>query len=91
MEKTTRTQPKNETFKALKEKLPYGFSRIVFDRLAARGVKTSLRNIQSVANGHNTSRDGEIEKELLKLIDEPQPEKKSDFELEIERKLKIGE
>ncbi len=88
MEKTTRTQPKNETFKALKEKLPYGFSRIVFERLAARGVTASLRNIQSVANGHNQSRDGEIEKELLKLLDEPPTEKKSKFELEVERKLK---
>jgi hypothetical protein len=77
------------TFQKLRKALPTGFSRIVTERLAAKGIKTTARNVQYVANGK--TRNPDIEAELLDLLDNPPPPKekpKSDFEKKVEAKLK---
>lgn len=64
---------KKETIKEFKKALPTGWSRIVTERLAEKGIKTTPRNVQYVANGATSNPD--IEKELLELLTNP-PEKK---------------
>ncbi len=76
------------TFDKLKSALPYGFSRIVAERLAERGISVTTRLVTYVANG--ASRNADIEAELLDLIKNPPAKKekeKSDFEKEIEKVL----
>ena len=77
---------RNETFAALCRALPKGFSNIVVERLAAKGIKTTPRNVQYVANGHTSNPD--IEQELLDVLDE---RIESAFESKVKERLaKLG-
>ncbi|MCF8245525.1 MAG: hypothetical protein K9J37_13625 [Saprospiraceae bacterium] len=75
-------EKEKSTFEQLKEKLPTGFTRIVTERLAEKGIKTSPRNVSYVAAGK--SRNQDIEAELLKLLDE---KIESEFEIAVKEKL----
>lgn len=72
----------NETFAKLCQALPYGYSRIITDRLAERGISTTPRNVQYVANGQTSNPD--IEEEILKLLDE---KIEKHFENEVKKRL----
>lgn len=75
------------TFQRLKEALPHGFSSIVVERLAAKGITITARTVQNVANGKHGNPD--IEAELLDIIANPpvKDKPKSDFELKVEKAL----
>ena len=74
-------------FERLREALPHGFSTIVVERLAAKGIKTTARNVQQVAKG--LYRNSNIEEELLDLVANPpvKEKPKSDFEIKVEEAL----
>jgi hypothetical protein len=67
---------------------PKGYARLVVERLAAKGISTSARNVQYVANFESSNAD--IEAELLELLRNPPPPRsekvkpKSEFQLKVE-------
>ncbi len=82
-----KNEQEKSTFERLKDALPHGFSRIIVDRLSAKGINITQRTVQRVAQGIH--RNADIEAELLDLIENtPVKEKrKSDFEIKVEEAL----
>ena len=72
----------SDTFQQLKKELPHGFSTIIVQRLADRGIEVTARNVQYVAKGQSSN--PEIEAEILKLLDE---KIESKFENELKKRL----